>query len=118
MFACLRCIEVVACRLNVCRVQGGPQTCDLCQGVGGAKCFGCGATGRMEVRIRPCNSASDTTLAGHAASCIYGAHDMCQTAVHGTTCLLALLKRRPNAGMLFIGQDSWNTLRPVIIMLT
>lgn len=25
-----------------------PQMCDLCQGVGGAQCFGCDGTGRME----------------------------------------------------------------------
>ena len=29
--------------------QAGPQTCDLCGGVGGASCFGCRGSGRMEV---------------------------------------------------------------------
>ena len=43
--------------------QGGPQTCDLCQGVGGAKCFGCGATGRMEV-CAACMQPASTHTSG------------------------------------------------------
>ena len=36
---------------GVLPAQAEPQVCELCQGVGGAKCFGCGGSGRMEVGI-------------------------------------------------------------------
>eukprot|EP00884_Botryococcus_braunii_P012853 jgi/Botrbrau1/21569/Bobra.174_2s0067.1 len=32
-------------------LKGGPEICDLCQGTGGVKCFGCDATGKMKAIV-------------------------------------------------------------------
>ena len=36
---------------NSSLLQGEPKVCDLCQGVGGAKCFACSGSGLSTVRL-------------------------------------------------------------------